>query len=251
MGLFDGDVLQAGGDTTAPSTPTTSAGDACRDPGRGMPAYDPVVLDFFYGVGKLTRSEYDRVKAGLLSIADLNLGIEDLSRLRCQGSVTRADAGPVFLDKFVLDSSTISATATESTFDKGLLIPANSLKVGDVLEYDLTARQVGRYSTDNTAYKVKMDNASGASLFDSGAASIATGADVRIKGAIHITGIGVSGSYKVVSEMQGLGAQGGYAGTIDTTADHKIIETVTFGSANAGNSATLKLGMLRRYRPTA
>lgn len=161
------------------------------------------------------------------------------------------DAGPVFADSFSTDSTVITGIGTESTFDRGLLIAANTLKVGDQLDYEFMVRQNGRYSTDNTTYKIKMDNASGASLFDSGSIAIATGADVRIKGTIYITGVGSSGSYKAASEMQGLGAQGYYTGSFDTTVDHKLIETVTFGSANAANSATLKLGTLRRYRPVA
>ena len=252
MGLFDKDVLTAGGDTTPSTTgtSTTPANDSCRDPGKGMPNYDPVVLDYFYGVGKITRSEYDRVKAGLLSIADLNLGIEDLSRLRCQGSVTGSDAGPVFLDKFTSDSSTISATATESTFDKFLTIPAGA-KVGDVYEFDFTHRQTGRYSTDATQYKVRMDNTSGALLFDAGAMAVQSGADIHHKGLLIVTGVGVSGSYKVITDQPGLGSQGYYTGSWDTTVDHKLVATVTFSSNNAANSAVSKLGMLKRFRAAA
>lgn len=161
------------------------------------------------------------------------------------------DAGPVFIDSFSTDSTVISGVGTESTFDKSLLLAANTLKVCDQVDFDYTVRQGGRYSTDNTTYKVKMDNASGATLFDSGALAIATGADVRVKGTLIVTAIGASGTYKVVSEMQGLGAQGNYTGSFDTTVDHKLVMTVTFGSANVANSSTAKLGNLRRYRPVA
>ena len=81
--LFGADVLVGGGGATAP-LPGTPTDDTCRSPGKGMPHFDPVVLASIYGDGYITRSQYDRVKAGTLSIDDLEITAEQLQRLRCQ-----------------------------------------------------------------------------------------------------------------------------------------------------------------------
>ena len=91
MSIFSNDTLVAGG---GPKTPTAPQDDECRTPGKGLPAYDPLVLQTLYGQGKISRSEYDRVKAGALSIEALNLAASELSRLRCPGSA----ASPADLD---------------------------------------------------------------------------------------------------------------------------------------------------------
>ena len=96
MAFLDAEVIQAGGGAAAPTpTPTSSAtDDSCRTPPGGMPHFDPVVLATLYGEGKMTRSMYDRVKAGTMSIDDLGLEPEDLYRLRCQ------DAPPPAVDAY-------------------------------------------------------------------------------------------------------------------------------------------------------
>lgn len=88
MSIFSNDTLVAGSGTKASTTPQA---DGCRTPAKGLPPYDPLVLQTLYGQGKITRSEYDRVKAGVLSIEALNLATSDLSRLRCQDAVFPTD----------------------------------------------------------------------------------------------------------------------------------------------------------------
>lgn len=81
--LVGADVLVGGGGAAAP-LPGTPTDDSCRSPGKGMPHFDPVVLASLYGDGFITRSQYDRVKAGTLSIEDLEITAVQLQRLRCQ-----------------------------------------------------------------------------------------------------------------------------------------------------------------------
>jgi hypothetical protein len=81
--LIGADVLVGGGGATAP-LPGAPTDDSCRSPGKGMPHFDPVVLAALYGDGYITRSQYDRVKAGTLSIEDLEITAVQLQRLRCQ-----------------------------------------------------------------------------------------------------------------------------------------------------------------------
>lgn len=90
MGFFGNDTLVAASGSTTETTTPTSAGTNCTAPPFGKPHYDPDVLLVMYGEGKFTLTNYNRVKAGTLSIEDLDLTAADLARLRCQDEVTGA-----------------------------------------------------------------------------------------------------------------------------------------------------------------
>lgn len=92
MGFFDTDpIITSTTGAAAPATPTTTPttpaadGELCRDPGRGMPDYDRVVLDTLHGSGRISRAAYKRVVAGTKSIEDLDITPAELARLRCEG----------------------------------------------------------------------------------------------------------------------------------------------------------------------
>lgn len=90
MGLFDTDpiITTSGAAAPAATPPATSCpneADTCRDPGKGNPSYDLVVLNNYYGDGIITRAEYRAVKAGTKSIEDLGITPAQLARLRCDG----------------------------------------------------------------------------------------------------------------------------------------------------------------------
>lgn len=90
MGFFDTDPIVTSTGAAAPdATPATSCpneADTCRDPGKGNPRFDLVVLNNFYGDGIITRAEYRAVKAGTKSIEDLDITPAQLARLRCDGA---------------------------------------------------------------------------------------------------------------------------------------------------------------------
>lgn len=90
MGLFDTDPILTSTTPAAPAAPATGAScpnesDNCRDPGRGNPRFDLVVLNNLYADGRITRAAYRAVKAGTKSIEDLDITPAQLARLRCDG----------------------------------------------------------------------------------------------------------------------------------------------------------------------
>lgn len=92
MAIFDGDTIKSTG-TKSPGSPNTGASsgaltDQCRAPGNGMPEYNGAVLLVLRGQGKITQTQYNRVKAGTLSIDNLNLAIDDKNLLHCSDEQT-------------------------------------------------------------------------------------------------------------------------------------------------------------------
>lgn len=81
LGLFDTDPIITGGTGGAAKKPASS--EPCVSPGNGMPAYDRAVLGTLHGEGAISRADYQAVRAGSLSIEDLNLTPDQLERLRC------------------------------------------------------------------------------------------------------------------------------------------------------------------------
>lgn len=78
--LLWGDIITSGDGPTGGGVPSDGL---CVQPPNGHPKYNRVVLDTLHGEGKITASEYNRVKAGTLSIEDLSISTSELSRLRC------------------------------------------------------------------------------------------------------------------------------------------------------------------------
>lgn len=117
--FFTADTVVAAGSPTTTPTTSTPQDDACRTPGKGMPHYDPVVLATYYGEGKMTRSEYDRVKAGTLSIEDLNLTTADLNRLRCQDGAATVETYDPHFDPDLVPTISQAPASTTVTFTPG------------------------------------------------------------------------------------------------------------------------------------
>lgn len=82
MAIFSGDTLTTSEGGSATVSAATTDG-VCVTPPNGKPAYNRVVLDTLHGEGRITVSEYNKVKAGLLSIVDLSITSDELARLRC------------------------------------------------------------------------------------------------------------------------------------------------------------------------
>lgn len=116
--LIGADVLVGGGGGTAP-LPGTPNDDTCRSPGKGMPHFDPVVLASLYGDGHITRSQYDRVKAGTLSIEDLEITAEQLQRLRCQDGGAAVPAYDPHFDPDLKPTISNVPAGTDVTFSTG------------------------------------------------------------------------------------------------------------------------------------
>lgn len=85
------DTLTTGTVGAPAGTGTTNVDGYCVTPPHGMPSYNRIVLDSLFGEGSITESEYNRTKAGLLSINDLSISASQLARLRCNGTGTEAN----------------------------------------------------------------------------------------------------------------------------------------------------------------
>jgi len=117
MALFGSDTLSTGAD--APATPLASTtSDLCVVPPHGQPSYNRVVLDTLLGEGRITTSEYNRVKSGALSIVDLSINSDELARLRCdagEGSNYDPHFDPDLKPTITSVKATINATFTSGT----------------------------------------------------------------------------------------------------------------------------------------
>ena len=159
------------------------------------------------------------------------------------------DSGPYYQDSFTEASTIISGASAVATIDKKLRIPANVLKVGDIVEFCFANLQVGRYSSDTTQLKVQLTNASGATLFDSTALNATAAMDLPVKGSFVVTDIGTSGTIKAEASIPFATADGNYSAAVDTTQPITLVETVTHSSNNAGNQTQAQFGWIRVYRP--
>ena len=94
MAIFGSDTIETSGGSPAVGTGagagTVSSDGLCVTPPNGHPSYNRVVLDTLHGEGKITASEYSRVKAGQMSIVDLSISNEELARLRCDSGESRS-----------------------------------------------------------------------------------------------------------------------------------------------------------------
>lgn len=151
-------------------------------------------------------------------------------------------------------SSVIASTAAESAFDIFPTIPANTLKVGTVIDYQC----YGVYSTALLAPSIRgrarWGGLGGAVLLDTGAMGSLVGSQANIGwlsyGRFEVRSIGVNGSI----EAQGftswalglLGTQGvhlinsGVITGLDTTIDQPLVMSVQFNTSSANNSAQIR-----------
>lgn len=137
------DTLTTGTVGAPAGTGTTNVDGYCVTPPHGMPSYNRIVLDSLFGEGSITESEYNRTKAGLLSINDLSISASQLARLRCNGTGTEANYDNHFddidqkpsLSSINADADVAFVSGTKPT-DKShrLLVEATAaLGAGDVI----------------------------------------------------------------------------------------------------------------------
>lgn len=125
MAFFDTPPIITSTTPAVPGTPTTQPdAELCRDPGRGKPDYDRVVLDTLHGSGRISRTAYRRVVAGTMSIEDLNITAAELARLRCEGS-GEAPAYDVHFDPGYPPRITASAASPISTLFTAAHVPTD------------------------------------------------------------------------------------------------------------------------------
>jgi len=156
----------------------------------------------------------------------------------------------VFSNTSVPGGNTIANTVVETAFSSSYTIPANALAAGNVLRLKMW----GVYSTDVIAPTLRMKVKLGSTvILDSGAVSALVGASTNLGWSVNTDlswfTIGASGT--VDSQAVGEFATAAAAAitineantattTIDTTATQAITVTITWGTANASNTITMR-----------
>jgi hypothetical protein len=148
-----------------------------------------------------------------------------------------ANTGVVYASQ--QDSTTITNTTSETTFDQNVTIPANSLRVGDVFDINQAGVCTNTNSTDTL--NVKSDFGS-ANIASTGALDVATGDAWAINLKVTIRAIGASGFGEVTGNtFIGTPGTANYKPvtpatfSIDTTTTNVIKATGTWSVANASD----------------
>lgn len=149
------------------------------------------------------------------------------------------------LANIVADSTTITSTATIATFSNGTVsIPANSLKVGDVIRIRGRVAYPSTNSTDTAIVTVKLGSTT---LFATGAVDVANNDICLFDFSFEVRTIGASGTI-VGSGSYNLGVPGTAttraatleSTTLDTTAAASITVAQTWSVSSASNQAILR-----------
>ncbi len=155
----------------------------------------------------------------------------------------------------VAASAAVTTTTTETLFDKSYTIPANSLRVGDILTVRAQAIATATNSTDTLTLKLYLGGLTGTAICTTGAIDVANGDIGYINATIVIRTIGASGTF-VATGVQSLGVPGTVTAkpfllgstAIDTTATKVLGVSATWSTNNAGNSARLDVFEVENVR---
>jgi hypothetical protein len=143
----------------------------------------------------------------------------------------------------VAASTAISNTATQTAFDQAVTIPANTLRVGDVIRVVAQAIATATNSTDTLNVTLRIGTQD---VIATGAVDVANSDVAVITADLVIRTIGASGTF-VAAGLTAIGAAGTATArpqirastAIDTTAALSVNATATWSVANAGNSVRL------------
>lgn len=144
----------------------------------------------------------------------------------------------------IADSATLTATATETDYGVDCTVPANDLRVGDVISIRARVVQIAENASDTLAIKLYLGSVT---LVSMAAAALTANQETLIAGEFIVTAIGstgkVQGSALTVQGTVGTATarEASLASTtIDTTGANKIKVTGTYSSNNAGNQSVLR-----------
>lgn len=167
------------------------------------------------------------------------------------GTLMKLGSGSSAASGGLLYSATAASTAhtnttTEALFDKNYTIPANFLKVGDVIRVKAQAIATVTNSTDTLTLVLYIGGLTGTAIITTGAVDVANGDIGYIEADIVIRTVGASGTF-VATGTQALGVPGTVTAkpwlkastTIDTTAAQQIGIGADWSVASASNSARL------------
>lgn len=201
--------------------------------------------DFFQlGIPKTGDVVYLRLAAGAAAVSEGNQLVPDGTG--CVAMVSNSDLRNGLLYRNVAASAAHTASTDEALFDKSYSIPANSLRVGDIIRVKAQVIATATNSTDTLTLKLYIGGLAGTAICTTGAIDVANGDVGYIEADIVIRTIGASGTF-VASGSQALGVPGTVTAkpfllgstAIDTTAAKVIGVGADWSSTNAGNSARL------------
>jgi predicted RecA/RadA family phage recombinase len=141
----------------------------------------------------------------------------------------------------IADSSAVTNTTTETVVGT-LTIPANTLRIGNVVEAVAAMIATATNSTDTFRFRIRLGGVAGTVVADSTAIDLADNDTAQHRLQIVVRAIGASGSVVAASHgMMKTTASHLVVGatTVDTTAAITLVATITESVANAGNSAKL------------
>jgi len=151
----------------------------------------------------------------------------------------------------VAASTAVTASSTETLFDKSFSIPAGTLKVGDVIDIAFQGIATATNSTDTLAVKLYIGGLTGTALLTGTATDVANNAIFAGTFKAVVRTIGASGTLVGFGMHTDVPAASGTATgavteivastTIDTTAAQVVGVSATWSTTNAGNSCRLDL----------
>jgi hypothetical protein len=152
-------------------------------------------------------------------------------------------------------AGTVSSTAENAYSQAGLTIPANFLRVGDVIEYNAALTLTNQNGADTLQVRWKIGTntiVQTASSYDP-----ATGDSILVRGYLSVSAIGASGVINAVGHcVYGAAATAGTSivgeqnVTVDTTAAISISLTEQFSASSANDQCDLKSAWVRLIRKT-
>ena len=140
-------------------------------------------------------------------------------------------------------SAVITNTITETSFDKSVTLPGNTLQLGDVLRIRAQGICPSTNSTDTLNIKLKIGSLI---VLATGALDVNNNDIFHLEADLVVRAIGTTGSV-VASGLQALGVEGTVAAkpaklaasALDTTAAQTVAITATWSVANVGNQVRL------------
>jgi len=159
--------------------------------------------------------------------------------------IPRPKADHDLLYSNIAASTAVTNTTTETAFDKAVTIPANTLKVGDVIRVRAQAIATLTNATDTLDLQLRLGTTD---ILATGAVDVANNDIGFIDADIVVRTVGASGTI-VAAGHTALGVPGTVTAkpkllgstTLDTTADQSVNVSATWGAANAGNSVRLDI----------
>lgn len=159
----------------------------------------------------------------------------------------------------VAASTALSASSTETAFDKNFTIPANTLRAGDVLRVFCQGICTATNSTDTFQHKLYIGGITGTAIFTGTATDVANNDIFTCEAYLTVRTIGASGTIVGYSVGNVVPAAVTTAASvrqilastaIDTTAAQQVVLSGKWSTTSGSNSARLDVMIIERMHRT-